>query len=256
MFAPTNEAFGKLDKAMVDALVNDPKALGDVLKFHVVSGKLMSAEVKDGEVATLLGPKLTLKKEASGVTVNGAKVVLPDLAGTNGVVHVHCALDYDTDRVKPVKSKVARRFSVEPRLLPLLSHPSAAVRRSAARLAGTLGAPALAGHAAELEAEAGRVDAAALAAGGDVAWAWRVIAADFVAKSASAIAVDRASTIVCAIAGSIPVDCIPWANFKVSNGAFIAYPMDGGCPSPAQTRSRKVNGIGKSRAKNCNLAKR
>lgn len=88
VFAPTNEAFGKLDKALVDSLLMDTKALGDVLKYHVVSGKVMAADVKDGEVASLLGAKLTLKKDANGVTINGAKVVLPDLGATNGVVHV------------------------------------------------------------------------------------------------------------------------------------------------------------------------
>jgi len=47
---------------------------------------------------------------------------LSDFDPASGVVHVHCALEYDTDQVKPVKSKVARRFSVEPNLLPLLRH--------------------------------------------------------------------------------------------------------------------------------------
>lgn len=43
-----------------------------------------------------------------------------DFDPSTGVVHVHCALEYDTDKIKPVKSKIARRFSVEPNLLPLM----------------------------------------------------------------------------------------------------------------------------------------
>ena len=88
VFAPNNAAFAKIPADTLNAILADKAKLTSILTYHVVAGKVMAADVKDGEVATLLGPKVTLKKDAGGVTVNGAKVVLPDLAGTNGVVHV------------------------------------------------------------------------------------------------------------------------------------------------------------------------
>ena len=92
VFAPNNEAFAKVDKATLDALAADPTgALADVLKLHVVSGKIMAADAvaADGtSIETLNGGKLKVEVVNGEVIVGGAKVVTPDVEASNGVIHV------------------------------------------------------------------------------------------------------------------------------------------------------------------------
>ena len=87
VFAPTDEAFAKIPKADLDALLKDKAKLTAVLTYHVVSGKVMAKDVKPGMVKTVQGGELTLAT-AGGVTVNGAKVVSADVVADNGVIHV------------------------------------------------------------------------------------------------------------------------------------------------------------------------
>ena len=87
VFAPTDEAFAKVPKATLDALLADKAALTKVLTYHVVSGKVMAADVKAGMVPTVNGQSITVKT-AGGVMVDGAKVVATDIAASNGVIHV------------------------------------------------------------------------------------------------------------------------------------------------------------------------
>ena len=86
VFAPTDEAFAKVPKATLDGLLADKAALTKVLTYHVVAGKVMSADVKAGHVKTVQGTDLAMATEG-GVTVNGAKVVAADVAASNGVIH-------------------------------------------------------------------------------------------------------------------------------------------------------------------------
>jgi uncharacterized surface protein with fasciclin (FAS1) repeats len=87
VFAPTDEAFAKIPKATLDALLADKAALTKVLTYHVVPGKVMAADVKAGKVKTVNGQELTVKTEG-GVMVDSAKVTAVDVAATNGVIHV------------------------------------------------------------------------------------------------------------------------------------------------------------------------
>ncbi len=86
VFAPTDEAFAKVPKETLDALLKDKAALTKVLTYHVVAGKVMAKDVKPGMVKTVQGQELTLAT-TGGVTVNGAKVVAADVAASNGVIH-------------------------------------------------------------------------------------------------------------------------------------------------------------------------
>ena len=86
VFAPTNDAFAKIPKATLDGLLADKAALTKVLTYHVVSGKVMAADVKAGHVKSVQGSDLAMATEG-GVTVNGAKVVAADVAASNGVIH-------------------------------------------------------------------------------------------------------------------------------------------------------------------------
>ena len=87
VFAPTDEAFAKIPKADLDALLKDKAKLTAVLTYHVVPGKVMAKDVKAGKVKTVQGSELTLGT-TGGVTVDAAKVVQADIAADNGVIHV------------------------------------------------------------------------------------------------------------------------------------------------------------------------
>jgi uncharacterized surface protein with fasciclin (FAS1) repeats len=87
VFAPTDEAFAKIPKAQLDALLADKAKLTAVLTYHVVPGKVMAKDVKAGKVKTVQGSELTLGT-MGGVTVDGAKVTAADIVADNGVIHV------------------------------------------------------------------------------------------------------------------------------------------------------------------------
>jgi uncharacterized surface protein with fasciclin (FAS1) repeats len=87
VFAPNDEAFAKVPKADLDALLKDKARLTAVLTYHVVPGKVMAKDVKAGEVKTVQGGNLTVAT-TGGVTVNGARVIATDIAASNGVIHV------------------------------------------------------------------------------------------------------------------------------------------------------------------------
>ena len=86
VFAPTDEAFAKIPKADLDALLKDKAKLKAVLTYHVVPGKVMSKDLKAGKVATVQGSDVTIST-MGGAMVNNAKVVSADVAADNGVIH-------------------------------------------------------------------------------------------------------------------------------------------------------------------------
>ena len=90
VFAPTDEAFGKLPHGTVEDLLKpENKAkLVAVLTYHVVAGKVMAADVKTLKAKTVNGQSLDVKVTDGHVTVDNAKVVKTDVAASNGVIHV------------------------------------------------------------------------------------------------------------------------------------------------------------------------
>jgi uncharacterized surface protein with fasciclin (FAS1) repeats len=86
VFAPTDAAFAKIPKADLDKLLADKAKLKSVLTYHVVSGKVMSTDIKPGMVKTVEGGNVTLAT-MGGVMVNNAKVVAADVPASNGVIH-------------------------------------------------------------------------------------------------------------------------------------------------------------------------
>ena len=86
VFAPTDEAFAKIPKAQLDALLDDKAKLTSVLTYHVVPGKVMAKDVKAGKVKTVQGSELTVGT-TGGVMVDGAKVTATDIVADNGVIH-------------------------------------------------------------------------------------------------------------------------------------------------------------------------
>lgn len=87
VFAPTDEAFAKIPKDQLDALLKDKAKLTAVLTYHVVPGTVMAKDVKAGKVKTVQGGELTVAT-AGGVMVDNAKVVKTDITASNGVIHV------------------------------------------------------------------------------------------------------------------------------------------------------------------------
>jgi uncharacterized surface protein with fasciclin (FAS1) repeats len=91
IFAPTNAAFNALPAGTVDGLLKPEKKadLTKILTYHVVSGSVKAADLKDGQkIKTLQGEELTVSIKDGKVKINGANVTTADLAGSNGVIHV------------------------------------------------------------------------------------------------------------------------------------------------------------------------
>ena len=86
VFAPTDEAFAKIPKADLDALLKDKAKLAAVLTYHVVPAAVMAKDVKAGEVKTVNGQTIKITTD-NGVMVNNAKVIKTDVAASNGVIH-------------------------------------------------------------------------------------------------------------------------------------------------------------------------
>ena len=91
VFAPTDEAFAKLPAGTVENLLKpENKAmLRRVLTHHVVSGKVMAADVvKVSSAKAVSGDMLSIKAGGGTVMVDQARVVKTDIAASNGVIHV------------------------------------------------------------------------------------------------------------------------------------------------------------------------
>ena len=91
VFAPTDEAFAKLPAGTVDALLK-PENKGKlvaILTYHVVPGKVMSADIagKKLQAKTVEGSDVSIDA-TNGVMVDGAKVATADIEASNGVIHV------------------------------------------------------------------------------------------------------------------------------------------------------------------------
>jgi transforming growth factor-beta-induced protein len=89
VFAPTDEAFARLPAGTVEALLNDPEQLKALLLYHVVAGKVMAADARMlTEAETVNGEKVKITAQGEMLKVNDSQVVLPDIEGSNGVIHV------------------------------------------------------------------------------------------------------------------------------------------------------------------------
>lgn len=96
VFAPTNDAFAKIDASK---LTN--AELVNILKSHVISGRVLAADVQSGTAPTL-GSSIYLSKNSTGVFINGnSQVTTADVSASNGVIHV-----IDNVIVPPTKSLV------------------------------------------------------------------------------------------------------------------------------------------------------
>jgi len=88
VFAPTDEAFSKLPSGTVESLLQDILQLRKILEYHVVSGKVMAADVVKLKSADTVEGSPVKIDASNGVKVNNAMIVTPDVEAENGVIHV------------------------------------------------------------------------------------------------------------------------------------------------------------------------
>ena len=88
VFAPTDEAFAKIPKADLDALIKDKARLTQVLTYHVVAGKVTAADVTKLKEAKSVEGQMLKIDASKGVKINNATVVKADVMASNGVIHV------------------------------------------------------------------------------------------------------------------------------------------------------------------------
>jgi uncharacterized surface protein with fasciclin (FAS1) repeats len=91
VFAPTDEAFGKLPKGTVESLLKpeNKDKLKAILLYHVVEGRVYSEDaLKAKSAATLQGGKVEITVKDGAAYVNGAKILATDVDAGNGVIHI------------------------------------------------------------------------------------------------------------------------------------------------------------------------
>ncbi len=89
VFAPTDDAFAALPPGTVEGLLKDPKALGNILLYHVLAGEVKAAAVTDGLTAkTLQGSEVKFSIADGKPMINDANIVATDVMASNGVIHV------------------------------------------------------------------------------------------------------------------------------------------------------------------------
>jgi len=89
VFAPTDEAFAKLPAGTLDALLKDKAKLTSILTYHVVSGRVLAADVmKMKSAKTVNGQEISITMKDGAVMVDNARVIRTDILTSNGVIHV------------------------------------------------------------------------------------------------------------------------------------------------------------------------
>ncbi|KAF5084044.1 fasciclin domain-containing protein [Methanoculleus horonobensis] len=89
IFAPTDEAFGRLSETTIEELFDDPKGnLAETLLYHMAPGSHTAAEIAANEtVPTVQGNSIAVDAAGENVTVDGARVIRADILAANGVIH-------------------------------------------------------------------------------------------------------------------------------------------------------------------------
>lgn len=106
VFAATDEAFNKLSEEERDRIMRNPELLTRTLNYHIISGRLMAADLSGREkVESLVRDRdkvqeLKIRTDENGVVwVNGSKVIMSNVIASNGVIHV-----LDTTLTPPPKA--------------------------------------------------------------------------------------------------------------------------------------------------------
>ncbi|MFC4530509.1 fasciclin domain-containing protein [Sphaerisporangium dianthi] len=88
VFAPTDSAFNKVPQDQLSRIVNDKQKLTRLLTYHVVQGRKIPADLEKGELTTLEGGKIGVRKEGETIRVNAARVTCGPLQTRNATVYI------------------------------------------------------------------------------------------------------------------------------------------------------------------------
>lgn len=89
VLAPTDEAFAKIPKADLDALMKDKVKLAAVLQYHVLTGNVSATDLKMmKDFGTVQGQRIQIASAGTALKINNAAVVKADIPASNGVIHV------------------------------------------------------------------------------------------------------------------------------------------------------------------------
>lgn len=90
VFAPTDDAFGRIPGPRRDSLIRDPAALEMLIRNHVVEGRFTAREARAGVsgMSFLGGGSIKVDTTGSYVRVNGAQVIKSDMLASNGIIQV------------------------------------------------------------------------------------------------------------------------------------------------------------------------
>ena len=88
VFAPTDEAFAKIPKADLDALLKDKAKLTAVLSYHVFAGNASTADLRQlKDLSTVHGGRIKIDA-SKGLKLDNAMVIKADVPASNGVIHI------------------------------------------------------------------------------------------------------------------------------------------------------------------------
>ena len=89
VLAPTDEAFAKVPAEVLAGLAKDKAKLQEVLKYHVLTSKWTTDDMKlVKQTGTAQGKPVVFGLSGGVITVNGAKIVKANVDCTNGMIHV------------------------------------------------------------------------------------------------------------------------------------------------------------------------
>ena len=126
IFAPTNDAFAKLDDATLAVLASDPELLKKILLYHVVAGKVPASQVVTStQLASAEGSSLSVTVAGSDVTIGTAKVLATDIAADNGIIHAIDTVLVPADVTIPAPTAVAADTTPAPAPAPVAAAPAA-----------------------------------------------------------------------------------------------------------------------------------
>jgi uncharacterized surface protein with fasciclin (FAS1) repeats len=92
VFAPLDAAFGAVPATTIQQLYTDLPRLAAILRYHIVPGVAMAADLMEINVATTLQGQMVLFANTDGIKVNGAHIMQADIEADNGVIHIVEAL--------------------------------------------------------------------------------------------------------------------------------------------------------------------
>ena len=89
VFAPTDEAFGKLPSGTLEALLEDIPKLKRIVSYHVTFGDVRAEDLMEiAEAETVEGSIVAIESSDGTIKVNDAQVLQSDILTDNGVIHV------------------------------------------------------------------------------------------------------------------------------------------------------------------------